>query len=271
MATRSRPRFITPDSFSVAPHLLGLPLAEPRRRAAAMLVDLLAVALLANAGVVLLALAAAVALWRASASAKAGFIEQGVRTVLRVAAAILLFFGVYSAGQHILERATDESHDDTSADFTAALVPDSGTLADTLAAMRTDRERLLEINETLRADTASGGPGVLSFIKSIADDMGIGFGWGALYFTALLTLWKGQTLGKRLLGIRVIRLDGRSLSWWLSFERFGGYAASLSTGLLGFVQILWDRNRQGLHDKAVETVVIRVMPGAADAQPPVRH
>jgi uncharacterized RDD family membrane protein YckC len=60
------------------------------------------------------------------------------------------------------------------------------------------------------------------------------------------------------MGIRVIRLDGKPLGWWRSFERFGGYAASLSTGLLGFLQILWDRNRQGLHDKAVETVVIRV-------------
>ena len=40
-----------------------------------------------------------------------------------------------------------------------------------------------------------------------------------------------------------------------SFERFGGYAASLSTGLLGFLQILWDRNRQGLHDKAAGSLV----------------
>ena len=31
---------------------------------------------------------------------------------------------------------------------------------------------------------------------------------------------------------------------------------ALSVGLLGFVQILWDRNRQGLHDKACETVVV---------------
>jgi uncharacterized RDD family membrane protein YckC len=58
------------------------------------------------------------------------------------------------------------------------------------------------------------------------------------------------------MGIRVIRLDGKPLGWWISFERFGGYAASFSVGLLGFLQILWDRNRQGLHDKACETVVV---------------
>ena len=55
-----------------------------------------------------------------------------------------------------------------------------------------------------------------------------------------------------------MRLDARPIGWWTAFERFGGYFASLTLGLLGFLQILWDRNRQGLHDKTVETVVIRV-------------
>jgi len=64
------------------------------------------------------------------------------------------------------------------------------------------------------------------------------------------------------MGIRVIRLDARPVGWWLAFERFGSYFASFSTGLLGFAQIFWDRNRQALHDKAVETVVIRT-PGHA--------
>ena len=45
---------------------------------------------------------------------------------------------------------------------------------------------------------------------------------------------------------------------WIAFERFGGYAASATLGLLGFLQILWDRNRQGLHDKAAGTAVLRV-------------
>jgi uncharacterized RDD family membrane protein YckC len=107
------------------------------------------------------------------------------------------------------------------------------------------------------------------FIRGIADDLGLGFGWGALYFTSFLALWGGQTPGKRLLGLRVIRLDGKPIGWWLAFERFGGYAASLSTGTLGFLQILWDRNRQGLHDKAAETVVIlESRSRAAAAAPP---
>jgi len=51
-------RTITPDAFSVAPGLLGIPLAPPWRRAAAMAVDLVLIALLANARGVFFALAA---------------------------------------------------------------------------------------------------------------------------------------------------------------------------------------------------------------------
>jgi len=91
----------------------------------------------------------------------------------------------------------------------------------------------------------------------LADEIGVSAGWAALYFTAMLALWRGRTPGKRALGIRVIRLDGKPLGWFASFERFGGYAAALATGTLGFFQILWDRNRQGVHDKISETVVIR--------------
>ena len=99
--------------------------------------------------------------------------------------------------------------------------------------------------------------GVRSFIAGAADDLGVGFGWSAVFFTAFLALWRGQTPGKKFTGVRVLRLDGKPIGWWIAFERFGGYAASLSVGLLGFFQILWDRNRQGLHDKACETVVVR--------------
>lgn len=49
-----------------------------------------------------------------------------------------------------------------------------------------------------------------------------------------------------LLGVRVLRLDGEPITWWTSFERFGGYVAGFATGLLDF-----------LHDKIVDTVVVR--------------
>lgn len=97
---------------------------------------------------------------------------------------------------------------------------------------------------------------VTAFLSRTASDLGLGFGWSGLYFTALTVLMRGQTPGKRLFRLRVIRLDGRPIGWWAAFARFGGYSASLATGLLGFAQLLWDRNRQTLQDKLADTVVV---------------
>lgn len=115
--------------------------------------------------------------------------------------------------------------------------------------------RLEETTKELeKSRRARGVTGVLR--AAITEDLGLGFGWLALYFTAFTVGWRGYTPGKRLLGIRVIRLDGEPLTTWQCFERFGGYSASLAIGLLGFAQILWDRNRQALHDKIASTVVV---------------
>jgi len=67
----------------------------------------------------------------------------------------------------------------------------------------------------------------------------------------LLTALTGLTLGKRLTGIRVARLDGRpvGLGWGL-----------VRTLLLLTVipPLITDRDLRGLHDRAANTVVIRL-------------
>ena len=97
---------------------------------------------------------------------------------------------------------------------------------------------------------------LLEWAKGIAQDLGIGFGWAAFYFTAFWAWWKGQSPGKKIVGIKVVKLDGKAMNTWESFERYGGYGAGLATGLLGFIQIFWDPNRQAIHDKISETLVI---------------
>jgi hypothetical protein len=128
-----------------------------------------------------------------------------------------------------------------------------------ITALESRSARLEQERDSLQEELkeAHEARGIRTFIAGTADDLGVGFGWSAVFFTAFLALWRGQTPGKKFTGIRVLRLDGKPIGWWIAFERFGGYAASLSVGLLGFIQILWDRNRQGLHDKACETVVVR--------------
>lgn len=98
---------------------------------------------------------------------------------------------------------------------------------------------------------------LLKQATGLLDDLGLSAGWAAVYFTLFTTLWAGQTPGKRLLRIRVVHLSGKPMSYWASFGRYGGYAAGLTTGLLGFAQIYWDPNRQAIQDQLSFTAVIR--------------
>jgi uncharacterized RDD family membrane protein YckC len=99
------------------------------------------------------------------------------------------------------------------------------------------------------------------------DEVGPGYGWSLLYWSLLPVLWPGQTLGKRLCGLRVVELTGRPMTPWIGLKRYGGYAAGLATGGLGLAQVLWDPNRQGLQDKAAHTVVIDLRAPRAPAAP----
>lgn len=115
-------------------------------------------------------------------------------------------------------------------------------------------------NESLREQVED--PSVWRLLRATANDFGLRIGWVGVYFTLFLAWWDGYTPGKRLLGLRVVRLDGAPLTLWLCFERFGGYAAGLATGLLGFAQVFWDPNRQAIHDRIAHTVVVRERGGA---------
>jgi len=129
---------------------------------------------------------------------------------------------------------------------------------DLRSAMASQRETMDDLAQQLAQERRGGT--VFSSLRSFVDELGFGFGWASLYLTVMLSWWKGQTVGKRALGIRVLRLDGEPITWWTAFERAGGYAAGFATGLLGFAQIYWDANRQAIHDRIVGTVV--VMDGA---------
>lgn len=97
---------------------------------------------------------------------------------------------------------------------------------------------------------------IIAYINALLADLGLGFGWAAFYFTVMSAWFTGQTVGKYLMGIKVIKLNGEKMSLWESFGRYGGYGAGLATGLMGFMQIYWDPNRQAIQDKISETLVV---------------
>lgn len=98
---------------------------------------------------------------------------------------------------------------------------------------------------------------ILQWGEGIIQDLGLGFGWAAVYFTLFSLLWRGQTPGKKICNIRVVALNGEPLGLLDCFGRYGGYGAGFATGLLGFLQVYWDPNRQAIQDKISATVVIK--------------
>jgi uncharacterized RDD family membrane protein YckC len=68
--------------------------------------------------------------------------------------------------------------------------------------------------------------------------------------TYLLTALTGFTVGKRLLGIRVVRIDGRPVGFVWALVR--------TVLLLAVVPaLITDHDLRGLHDRAANTIVIR--------------
>jgi uncharacterized RDD family membrane protein YckC len=81
--------------------------------------------------------------------------------------------------------------------------------------------------------------------------LGIAYQW---YF---LTQHNGQTPGKMLMGIRVVKTDGGKISDADAVIRYFGYWLNSLVLLLGWIWAIFDTNRQGWHDKLASTYVVR--------------
>ena len=99
-------------------------------------------------------------------------------------------------------------------------------------------------------ETNRHNPSLIIFLKIL-------FGFlPVLYFTILFYCFKGQTIGKFFLRIRVISLYHEHLGLWHCLERSLGYFTSALEFGFGFMQAIWNPNRMALHDKIGETIVI---------------
>ena len=89
-----------------------------------------------------------------------------------------------------------------------------------------------------------------------------------LYSPIWMVRTNGQTLGKQLMGIRVIRPDGRPIEFLYALVRevvvktflFAGLGGSITFGLLWLLDCLWplwDDENRALHDMIVNSRVVR--------------
>lgn len=85
----------------------------------------------------------------------------------------------------------------------------------------------------------------------------IGFIIGVIYQWYFLTQQNGQTLGKRIMGIRVIKTSGEPLTATDAVVRYIGYYIDTVVFMLGWIWALFDGNNQAWHDKLASTYVVR--------------
>ncbi|TDE27350.1 RDD family protein [Actinomadura sp. 6K520] len=92
------------------------------------------------------------------------------------------------------------------------------------------------------------------------------------YYWLMHAKW-GQTLGKKLLGIRVVREDngqaittGQAAGRSAFYSVLGGICGCI--GLINVLWILWDPRKQALHCKVARTVVVKAGPNAPDPYAP---
>ena len=336
-------QIVTPYAFQVDEELLGLPLATPKRRLAAFLLDLLIAAIISSIGAFLVAITASgIFFWIAVRTKSSNWMKNLFRYSGAGIASILVFIASYAftekpdtgaasvsanlttpsdttiitsqnvdwgalskqlmetdytddaevekfvediESRYNPELTKKESGDPIPYFYEASFLPllnsfriavqnkdsvaiDSirAELAPLIASveiknrdsrisnLRSRNSELSEDNDALREK--ADNPGILRILKSTAEDFGLTIGWIGVYFVLSLALFRGRTLGKKLFSLQVIRLNNKPIGLLYSFERFGGYAAGVATGLLGFAQIYWDPNRQAIHDKIAATVVI---------------
>lgn len=249
-------RWITPEPLNVSPALVGAPLASPARRAAAIAIDGLLIGMLSgvNGGWLLGGLALVVLQLRSRRGA-----TSGPRLVVGWVGAVLL--GVLALSELSSqwverERPTADERRAEAKKVVHALVAAASTPASAAGPALEAALRIAALEAELAEARRARPAGWRESVRHSLDDIGLGFGWGIVYFSLLPAWWGGQTVGKKLLRLRVVELTGKPMTVLRCLRRYGGYAAGMATGGMGFLQMLWDPNRQTLQDRTAHTAVI---------------
>lgn len=81
----------------------------------------------------------------------------------------------------------------------------------------------------------------------------------AIYYAYFLSQREGQTIGKKMMNVRVVKCDGSAIGIWDAILRsvIGYPFAMLSFGI-GFLWAAYDKQAQGWHDMIADTIVVEV-------------
>ncbi|MBI2028114.1 MAG: RDD family protein [Candidatus Levybacteria bacterium] len=109
---------------------------------------------------------------------------------------------------------------------------------------------LLVINSIFGFVLGGNNQSPLSYLLSL----GVSIGYWVFYQAS-----QGQTIGKKVMRIKVVDASGNKPTVMTFFLReIIGKLVSAIILFIGYLMILWDAKKQGLHDKIAGTVVVRV-------------
>lgn len=278
---------VTPFAFGVSESLLGTPLATPQQRLWALLMDSVLIVTMTQLNDLILVMLFAWMFFKAANDLKRKGKFGITRKILRVLGGFCVLVilgsaldqwddnknGYYRSQDHQSDAKPDIHSDQNgqamASDSESSFTINQDKIPPEIASDVTevDKVSIDEVADALseaakkdiHIDDSDGSekPSLMDWIDGTMKDMGIHLGWAAFYFSVFTAWLGGQTPGKRLFGIKVVKLNGNPPNLWESFQRYGGYGAGLATGLMGFLQVYWDPNRQAVQDKISETLVIK--------------
>jgi uncharacterized RDD family membrane protein YckC len=186
-----------------------------------------------------------------------GLIAWGVATLLAVGAASLAFFSSFrsengrtngAAGVAAGIAGPGEVPPLTGAPADLTLAPRVGFWARFFATLL-DLLLVGGLLGVLRPIYRHAGPGVFMLAW-------LGYHIG-------LWAWKGTTIGGLVLGLKIIRQDGRPVDLAVAVVRALGAFLSFMALCLGFFWAGWNRERQSWHDKIAGTLIVRPPKGTS--------
>lgn len=269
---KRRGRSVNTDAIRVAPELGGSLLASPFQRAAGIAIDLVAIFLLSALAQPILGVFTGLTFAslgsRRVSDAKAWLVFRWI--LIGLGAGVMVLSATFVAGSPLVRTGVFNIAEDRRAGPPEApvLSPNPGSSELRRAVNIYERRDSILSAENKELREREGGRSLLTAAADLGKTFGLTFGWAGVYFT-LLTAWcGGRTVGKFAMGTRVVRLDGKPITSMDAFIRNGGYAAGLATGLIGFMSILWNVNRQAIHDRMAGTVVVLNKLPAEPVTPP---
>ena len=133
---------------------------------------------------------------------------------------------------------------------------------DVLALAATLFVLLLIVWFAVDGDSSGGGEAVVAVLTSLVVVI--------VWFTAFETLWRGRTLGKAAMGLRVVSADGTTVRFQQAFLRAAVGIVDfllLPIGFVAVVSVLLSPRDQRLGDMAAGTIVVRERTASAYVAP----